>query len=211
VVLYLSLSRGRRRRFLIARLPQAKRWAQAFWDDPKHMTFEIKTFVLKNPTVILWLFITAAMTAMGLFLLTNLKADNIELTLLLATPLTIVFPLTLTYVLTSKVTFDDTSVTKKSFFIKTKLNAEKIKSYGVVGSSKSGFWLVDPDHISENDFGQSYFIFLSESEQFDLDSTRRQNNLRLQYRRDIYEKIKEWIKKPAPNNVLASGGATVRH
>ncbi len=170
------------------------------------MTFEIKTFVLKSPTVILWLFITAAMTAMGLFLLTNLKADNIELTLLLSTPLTIVFPLTLTYVLTSKVTFDDTSVTKKSFFIKTKLNAEKIKSYGVVGSSKSGFWLVDPDYISENDFGQSYFIFLSESEQFDLDSTSRQNNLRLQYRRDIYEKIKEWIKKPAPNNVFASSG-----
>lgn len=101
----------------------------------------------------------------------------------------------MSYILTSKVKFDDKSVIKYSLFIKTEIKTDKIKSYGVVGSSKSGFWLVNPDEISENDFGQSYFIFLSESAKFDLDSMGRMNNLRLQYRKDIYEKIKEWIKK----------------
>jgi hypothetical protein len=32
VVLYLSLSRGKGRRFLFARLPQAKRWASCLSD-----------------------------------------------------------------------------------------------------------------------------------------------------------------------------------
>jgi hypothetical protein len=159
------------------------------------MIFETKTFELKKPTVILWLFITAAMTTMGLIPWTKLQPGNLVLTALVTAPLILAFPLTLSFVLTSKVRFDDDKVTKSSLFIKTKLKAEKIKSYGVVGSSKSGFWLVDPDNINENDFGQSYYIFLSESDKFDLDSSARQNNLRLQYRKDIYEKIKEWTKK----------------
>lgn len=168
------------------------------------MTFEIKAFVLKSQTAILWLFITGAMTCMGLILWTNLRADNIELTIYFSTPLTLAFPLMLSYILTSKVKFDDRSVIKYSLFVKTEIKTEKIKSYGVVGSSKSGFWLVNPDEISENDFGQSYFIFLSESDKFDLDSMGRQNNLRLQYRKDIYEKIKEWIKTTsAQHNVSA--------
>ena len=159
------------------------------------MTFEIKTFVLKSQTVILWLFITAAMTTMGLFLWTNFQADNVYFTIVFSTILTLAFPLTLSYVLTSKVKFDEKSVIKYSLLVKTEIRTDKIKSYGVVGSSKSGFWLVNPNEISESDFGQSYFIFLSESDKFDLDSMGRQNNLRLQYRKDIYEKIKEWLKK----------------
>jgi hypothetical protein len=166
------------------------------------MTFEIKTFVLKSQTVILWLIITAAMTAMGLILWINLRPDNFELTILFSTPLTLAFPLTLSYILTSKVTFDDRSVIKYSLIIKTEIKTDKIKSYGVVGSSKSGFWLVNPDEINENDFGQSYYIFISESDKFDLDSMSRQNNLRLQYRKDIYEKIREWHKKASAQQKL---------
>jgi len=171
------------------------------------MTFEIKTFKLKNPTIILWLFITAAMTVMGLIPWTKLQPDNIVLIGLVTTPLIFAFPLTLSYILSSRVRFDEDSVTKTSFFIKTELKTDRIKSYGVVGSSKSGFWLVDPDNINENDFGQTYFIFLSESDKFDLDSSARQNNLRLQYRRDIYEKIKDWLKKASAQQcVYASCG-----
>jgi hypothetical protein len=166
------------------------------------MTFEIKTFVLKSQTVILWLIITAAMTAMGLILWINLRADNFELTILFSISLIIAFPLTLTYILTSKVKFDDRSVIKYSLIIKTEIKTDKIKSYGVVGSSKSGFWLVNPDEINENDFGQSYYIFISESDKFDLDSMSRQNNLRLQYRKDIYQRIKEWHKKASAQQKL---------
>jgi hypothetical protein len=166
------------------------------------MTFEIKTFVLKSQTVILWLIITAAMTAMGLILWINLRADNFELTILFSISLIIAFPLTLTYILTSKVKFDDRSVIKYSLIIKTEIKTDKIKSYGVVGSSKSGFWLVNPDEINENDFGQSYYIFISESDKFDLDSMSRQNNLRLQYRKDIYQRIKEWHKKASAQQNL---------
>ena len=36
VVLYLSLSRGKGRRFLFARLPQAKRWRSLFQDKDGH-------------------------------------------------------------------------------------------------------------------------------------------------------------------------------
>src|SRR4051812_15158809 len=111
------------------------------------MTFEVKTFELKNPTIILWLFIAASMTTMGLFILTKLRPDNLLLTVLISAPMTLVFPLGLGYILTSKVKFDEDSVTKFSLFTKTEIKKDKIKTYGVVSSSKSGTWLVAPDNI----------------------------------------------------------------
>lgn len=170
-------------------------WAQFFLRQCRPMTFETKTFKLKSPTIFLWLLITGAMTTMGIILWANLQPENLTLTILFATPLTLALPLTLSYILTSKVKFDEDVVTKYSLFIKTELKTERIKSFGVVGSSKSGFWLVDPDKINENDFGQTYFIVFSESDKFDLDSMNGQKNLRLQFRKEIYLKIKEWFKK----------------
>jgi hypothetical protein len=175
------------------------------------MTFETKAFVIRNPTIILWLVITAAMTTIGIILWINLRSDNLLLATMLSIPLTMAFPLILSYILTSKVKFDEETVIKYSLFIKTEIRTDKIKSYGVVGSGKSGFWLVDPDNINENEFGQTYFIFLSEADKFDLDSMNRQNNLRLQFRKDIYEKIKVWLKKSQrPTQFISNGRLGLR-
>ncbi len=159
------------------------------------MKFEVKTFVLKNPTIVLWLSVAGAMTIMGLFLLTKTRTDNLLLTFLISGPMTLMFPLGLSFILTSKVKFDEDVVTKSSFFIKTQIKANKIKTYGVVSSSKYGTRLVDPENINENDFMESYFIFISESDKFDLNSMTRKNHIRLQFRVDVYETVKDWIKK----------------
>ncbi|HNP98741.1 MAG: hypothetical protein U0289_05120 [Cyclobacteriaceae bacterium] len=166
------------------------------------MTFEVKTFVLKTPTIILWLFIAAAMTTMGLFLLTKVAPDNLLLTVLITVPMTLMFPLGLGYILTGKVKFDDDSVTKYSLFAKTELKINRIKTYGIVSSSKSGTRIVKPDNINENDLVEIYFIFLSESDTFDLDSMTRKNHVRLQFRVDVYEIIKEWVKKASAKQCI---------
>jgi len=159
------------------------------------MTFEVKAFVLKNPTVILRLIITFAFTAMGTFLLTKSTFDNFAYSIPISASMTLAFPLTLAYTLTSKVKFDEDSVVKFSFFGTTKLKMEKIKTYGVLGQSKSGNWLANPDNTNENDLVDSYYIFISESDKFDLDSTTPKNNIKIQFRKDVYENVKEWIKK----------------
>ena len=109
--------------------------------------------------------------------------------------MTLAFPLTLAYTLTSKVKFNNDSVVKFSFFRTTELKMEKIKTYGVFGQSKSGNWLANPDNTNENDLVDSYYIFISESDKFDLDSTTPKNNIKLQFRKNVYEDVKEWIKK----------------
>jgi hypothetical protein len=76
----------------------------------REMKFETKTFELRHPTMIMWLVIMASLTTMGIVLFANLRPDNIELTVMLATPLTLALPLTLTFLLTSKVQFDSSVI-----------------------------------------------------------------------------------------------------
>ena len=158
------------------------------------MKFQAKTFDLKNPTVILWLVITASLTIMGLILLTNLRPDNVELTILLATPLTIVFPLTLSYLLTSKVQFDNDRAVKSSIFGTTELMLANIKSFGVFAQSRFNCWLVDSETATENSLFDTNFIFISEADNFDLGQRRPKRNIRLLFRRDIYNQVRDWIK-----------------
>ena len=109
--------------------------------------------------------------------------------------MTLAFPLALTYTLTARVKFDEDSVVRFSLFGTTELKMGKIRTYGVLGQSRSSNWLANPDHTNENDLVDSYFIFISESDKFDLDSMTPKNNIKLQFRRDVYENVKEWIKK----------------
>lgn len=160
----------------------------------RQMKFQTKTFDLGNPTVILWLAITASLTIMGIVLLTNLKPDYLGWTILLATPMTMAFPLTLTYLLTSKVQFDNDRAVKSSIFGTTELKLANIKSFGVFAQSRFNCWLVDSETATENSLFDTNFISISEADNFDLGQRRPKRNIRLLFGRDIYNKVRDWIK-----------------
>jgi hypothetical protein len=143
--------------------------------------------------MIMWLIIMASLTTMGIVLFANVRPDNIELTIMLATPLTFALPVTLTFLLTSKVQFDSDRVIQSSIFGTKELMLENIKSFGVFEQSRFSCWLVDAETATENSLFDSPLIFLSESKTFDLNKWRQKRTIRLQFRRDVYNKIKDWV------------------
>jgi hypothetical protein len=143
--------------------------------------------------MIMWLIIMASLTTMGIVLFANVRPDNIELTIMLATPLTFALPVTLTFLLTSKVQFDSDRVIQSSIFGTKELMLENIKSFGVFEQSRFSCWLVDAETATENSLFDSPLFFLSESKTFDLNKWRQKRTIRLQFRRDVYNKIKDWV------------------
>src|SRR6188768_217654 len=98
------------------------------------MTFEFKTLEIKSPTGILWLVIASGLTIMGTILL-FVTTDNLILRVSVSAPMTLALPLTLMYMLTSKVKFEDDKVVKTSIFGSTELRFENINSFGVLSQS----------------------------------------------------------------------------
>lgn len=166
------------------------------------MTFEVQSFNMKSRSTITKLAIVGFLTVMGLFLLLSIpnQRDNMIIpVILLGTILTLSFPLLLAVVMTSKVIFDKDKVTRVSMFGRKEISINDLKSYGTFIQSRYSSRLVDSDELNENEMIDSNMIFLSESSTFDLNKFKLPVHIRLEYRADVYQRIKEWVKQPAHN------------
>jgi hypothetical protein len=62
---------------------------------------------------------------------------------------------------------------------------------------------IDPAKVGEDKFPfLTHSVFLSQSEEFDLSSIFPKRNINLQFRRNEYELIKQWMKKTSAQQCI---------
>jgi hypothetical protein len=106
--------------------------------------------------------------------------------------------------MTSKVIFDKDKVTSVSIFGRREIYIKDLKSYGTFVQSRYSSRLVDRDELNTKEMIDTNMIFLSECSTFDLNKYNLPRHIRLEYRADVYQKIKEWIEMPGHNIMYAS-------
>jgi hypothetical protein len=159
--------------------------------------FEIKPYNLGSPLAMMPLMSTAAVTIIGIFGLTVSKNIDIWVMAIFG-PMILAFPLQLAHFLSDKVKFNADCVIQASIFRFKKLKIEDIKTFGVYQQRRYNTMRspIDPEKAGEDRFPfLTHSIFLSVSEKFDLSSLFPKKNIRLQFRRVEYEKIRQWMKK----------------
>jgi hypothetical protein len=166
------------------------------------MTLEFKTYELKSSWVVAQLVLNGIFGVLAIMAWTEWPPKNFGLSIAITLPLLTGIILRTVALLTSKVTFDEMGVSKHSVFGRPwGIRCCNLRTFGVVSDNK--LVVVDPDLIDENTL--EYFqIFLSKSPEFDLYEKKRQFNLRLQYRKDVYEQIRAWVRTSAHNCLLVS-------
>lgn len=166
-------------------------------NEAKKMTFEVQSFNIKSRSTISKLIVAGFIAIMGLALLISLpnqKEQMIIPFILLGVILTLTFPLVLTIIMTSKVIFEEDKVTRVSVFGKKTIYLDDLRSFGTFIQSKYFSRLVEIDELDEKEYIDTNMIFLSESSTFDLNEYRMQRHIRLEYRKEVYQKISEWVK-----------------
>jgi hypothetical protein len=164
------------------------------------MEFEVKKFNIRSRASIFRLAISGFITLIGLILLIsipNQRSETIIADLILGIIMILIFPLVLTLILSSKVIFDSNKVSSVSFFGRNEIYLAELKSFGVMIQSKYYSRLVSSEELDEKEMVDNNFIFLSTSSAFEFNKLRLPRHIRLEYRADVYQKIKVWEKASA--------------
>ncbi len=140
---------------------------------------------------------TGMLTAIGILLLfISTKTDT--LVILIGGIFILAFPMAFLHFLTDTAKFSADRVLLTSIFRTRILKIEDIKTFGVYQQLKYNTMRspIDPERVGEDKFPfLTHSIFLSLSEEFDLCSVFPKRNIILQFRRNEYEKIRQWMKK----------------
>lgn len=102
------------------------------------------------------------------------------------------FPLFVLMKLTSRIRFRDDYIEKITILGKTRIHLKDMRSYGIC--IQYGRFLpkeVDETEVDENSVLADNIVFISTLDHFDVDSEGRKETITFQYRKDIYETVKE--------------------
>jgi len=96
----------------------------------------------------------------------------------------------LIYALTGKVLVDDTSVTKKTIFGTRTIRIDEIKSFGVIKEEyRLGVRIIEESEYDALDWFPIKVLFISRQADYNPQSFRQKDTVRVHYRKDLYEEI----------------------
>ena len=143
--------------------------------------------------MIFWGVVTAIMTAAGTMLL---FIEPFGLTTIVLIFLTAFFPLFLFLIMTAKIKLGHDFIERRILFKTTRIELTDVKSYGIfsiVGSFAS--IIEDPNDFDKNEFMPNRWVFITKGLDFNPNRISKTDSIQFQYRPELYQKVKEIIKK----------------
>ena len=100
----------------------------------------------------------------------------------------------LIYALTGKVIIDDTSITKKTIFGTRTIRIDEIKSYGVIKEEyRLGVRIIEESEYDAFDWFAIKVLFISRQVDYNPQSFRQKDTVRIHYRKNLYEELLQKI------------------
>jgi hypothetical protein len=156
---------------------------------------EFRTHYIKGAGVYYVLFIAGLLSAFSILMIFIFR--SVAGTLIFILP-TLTLPFVIQIFKSRKVRIGADYVESIDLFGKKKMFIKDVKKFGIFVSG-SYTWPKVTSQSSINDIGDEelflHQIYLTENTEFDLDSFRPMKHLNFRYRKEIYFRIKEMIKK----------------